>query len=57
MIEYTDKDVKEIGDVLITLIQKCVEVGACEFKSTISYNDDLELDCFFAFKVHKEDKP
>lgn len=27
MIEYTDKDVKEIGDALNTLIQKCAEAG------------------------------
>lgn len=57
MIEYINKDVKEIGDALITLIQKCAKAGGNELKCTISYDDDLELDCYFIFKVHEEDEP
>lgn len=57
MIEYTDKDVKEIGDALNTLIQKCAEAGGYELECTISYNGDLKLDCYFTFTVHEEDDP
>ena len=57
MIEYTDKDVKEIGDALNTLIQKCAEAGGYELECTISYDDDLKLDCYFTFTVHEEDDP
>ena len=57
MNEYIKIDVKEIGDALNTLVQKCAEAGACELKCTISYDDDLELDCYFTFKVHEEDEP
>lgn len=56
MIEYINKDVKEIGDALSTLIQKCAKAGGNELKCTISYDDDLELDCYFIFKVHEEDE-
>lgn len=55
MIEYIDKDAKEIGGALNTLILKCAEAGSYELECTISYDDDLELDCHFAFKPHKED--
>jgi hypothetical protein len=27
MVEYIDKDTKEIGDALNTLVQKCAEAG------------------------------
>ena len=57
MIEYTDKDVKEIGDALNTLVQKCVEAGGRELECTMCYDGDLELDCYFTFKVHEEDEP
>nr|DAD77186.1 MAG TPA: hypothetical protein [Siphoviridae sp. ctMYd37] len=57
MIEYIDKDAKEIGDALNTLVQKCVEARGYELECTISYDDDLKLDCYFAFKMHKKDEP
>ena len=57
MIEYINKDVKEIGDALNTLVQKCVEAGGRELECTMCYDGDLELDCYFAFKVHEEDEP
>lgn len=57
MVEYIDKDVKEIGDALNTLVQKCAEAGGRELECTISYDCDLKLDCYFTFKVHEEDEP
>ena len=57
MIEYTDKDSKEIRDALSTLVLKCVKAGGYEFECTITYGDNLKLDCHFDFKVHKEDEP
>lgn len=57
MIEYIDKDAKEIGDALNTLVQKCAETGSYELECTMSYDSDLKLDCYFTFKVHEEDEP
>lgn len=57
MIEYIDKDAKEIGDALNTLVQKCAETGGYELECTMSYDSDLKLDCYFTFKVHEEDEP
>nr|DAG26123.1 MAG TPA: hypothetical protein [Caudoviricetes sp.] len=57
MIEYIDKDTKEIGDALNTLVQKCAEAGDYGLECTISYDGVLELDCHFTFKVHEEDEP
>lgn len=56
MIEYIDKDVEEIGDALNTLVQKCAEAGGYELEFTISYDDDLKIDCYFAFEPHEEDE-
>ena len=53
MVEYIDKDTKEIGDALNTLVQKCAEAGGYELECTISY----EGDCYFTFKTHEEDEP
>ena len=55
MIEYINKDAKEIGDAMNTLVQKCAEAGGYELECTISYDDDLKIDCYFAFKPHEED--
>jgi|GEM_PF-3479856 hypothetical protein len=57
MVEYIDKDTKEIGDALNTLVQKCAEAGGYELECTISYEGDLKLDCYFTFKTHEEDEP
>ncbi len=57
MIEYVGKDGKEIGEAINTLILKCAERKGNELNCTISYDDDLKLDCYFAFKVHKEEEP
>lgn len=57
MIEYVGKDGKEIGEAINTLILKCAERKGHELNCTISYDDDLKLDCYFAFKVHEEDEP
>lgn len=57
MIEYVGKDSKEIGEALSTLVLKCAKAGGHELNCTISYDDDLKLDCYFAFKVHEEDEP
>ena len=56
MIEYTDKDSKEIGEALSTLILKCTDGKSYELNCTVSYGDNLKLDCHFDFKVHKEDE-
>ena len=57
MIEYTDKDSKKIGDALNTLVLKCAKAGGNELECTITYGDNLKLDCHFDVKVHKEDEP
>lgn len=57
MIEYTDKDSKEIGEALSTLILKRTEGKSYELNCTVSYGGNLKLDCHFDFKVHKEDEP
>ena len=57
MFEYIDKDRKEIGDALNTLVFKCAEAGGYELECTITYGDNLKLDCHFDFKVHEEDEP
>ena len=57
MIEYTDKGSKEIGEAIHTLILKCAERKGHSLSCTISYGDNLKLDCYFAFKVHEEDEP
>ena len=33
MIEYTDKDSKEIGDALSTLVLKCAEAGGANLNA------------------------
>jgi hypothetical protein len=55
MIEYTENDIKEIWEALSTLILKCAEKNSHELNCAISYGDKLKLDCYFDFKVHKED--
>lgn len=55
MIEYIDKDSKKIGEALNTLIQKCAKAKSYELNCIVSYGENLELDCHFGFKVHKED--
>lgn len=57
MIEYVGKDSKEIGEALSTLVLKCAKAGGHELSCTISYDDNLKLDCHFDFKVHEEDEP
>ena len=57
MIEYVGKDSKKIGEALSTLILKCTEGKSHELNCTISYGDNLILDCYFAFKVHEEEEP
>ena len=51
------KTVKKIGEALSTLILKCTEGKSHELNCTISYGDNLILDCYFAFKVHEEEEP
>ena len=55
MHEYVNKDSKEIGEAISTLILKCMEKKGYELDCTISYGDNLRLDCHFAFKPHEED--
>lgn len=55
MVEYTENDIKEIWEALSTLILKCAEKNSHELNCAISYGDKLKLDCYFDFKVHKED--
>lgn len=55
MIEYTEKDSKEFVEVLNTLISKCANAKSYELNCIVSYGQNLELDCHFDFKVHKED--
>ena len=55
MIEYTEKDSKEITEALNTLILKCTEAKSYELNCIVSYGENLELDCHVGFKVHKED--
>lgn len=54
-VEYTENDIKEIWEALSTLILKCAEKNSHELNCAISYGDKLKLDCYFDFKVHKED--
>ena len=55
MVEYTEKDSKEFVEALNTLISKCAKVKSYELNCIVSYGENLELDCHFGFKMHKED--
>lgn len=55
LIEYTEKDSKELVEALNTLISKCAKAKSYELNCIVSYGENLELDCHFGFKVHKED--
>lgn len=54
MIEYIGEDSKEIGQALGTLVRKCAEGKTNQMEVTITVNDTLALDCYFAFREHKE---
>ena len=55
MIEYVGKDSKEIKEALSTLILKCTEEKSCELNCTVSYGENLKLDCHFDFIVREEE--
>lgn len=54
MIEYIGEDSKEIGQALATLVRKCAEGKSNQMEVTITVNDTLALDCYFAFREHDE---